>query len=224
MPTHTRHLLILDPCVALVPVNRTYTITIPTYVDGRRDKFPLLLYFHGQGSDMSGSAGFNRLGEQKQFVTVSAQGIALKDDPSTRAWSVGTEGDDAVCTPAAKPTIFPSCRLAKKVSQCNWASCYNDVHFVQQLLGQVLEDPRIDRTRVFATGCSNGAMFIDHLAATLPSGTLAAIVPWYGGYMRARVPTPRVLSRTAGMLRTDAKRSLHTPPSESLKDQRSSLS
>lgn len=55
----------------------------------------------------------------------------------------------------------------------------NDVGFVSAMIGQLKQHHAIDRTRVYATGISNGALFTERLACDL-SRDIAAIAPVAG--------------------------------------------
>ena len=62
----------------------------------------------------------------------------------------------------------------------------DDVGFIRTLLDTLSRRLRIDSTRIYATGISNGAMFAHRLACELP-GRFAAIAPVAGGMPAALV-------------------------------------
>ena len=64
---------------------------------------------------------------------------------------------------------------------------HDDVAFVRALVDTLLRAERIDPARVYATGISNGAMFVHRLACELP-GVLAAIAPVAGALPAAIAP------------------------------------
>lgn len=64
---------------------------------------------------------------------------------------------------------------------------HDDVAFIRALIDTVSRDVRIDRSRIYATGISNGAMFAHRLACELP-GVLAAIAPVAGALPAALAP------------------------------------
>lgn len=67
-------------------------------------------------------------------------------------------------------------------SHCGWATCYDDVAFVQATIAKIAQNRCIDLDAVYATGASNGGMFVHWLAAELSHrndgiSLLAGIVP-----------------------------------------------
>ena len=64
---------------------------------------------------------------------------------------------------------------------------HDDVGFVRALLDTLGRELAIDPKRVYATGISNGAMFVYRLACDLP-GTFAAIAPVAGGFPAELAP------------------------------------
>ena len=64
---------------------------------------------------------------------------------------------------------------------------HDDVAFIRALIDTLARAERIDPARVYATGISNGAMFVHRLACDLP-GVLAAIAPVAGALPAAIVP------------------------------------
>ena len=183
-----RFIDLTDPDPRLGAYRRTYMITMPDVYDGITPT-PLLMYFHGQyGSFKKDSAGFAALGIRKGYITVAPRGM---DDgqPGATSWSVKAEGRTDVCTPECTPIIFRSCRIVNRISPCNWATCYDDVFFVQQLLATLKAELQIDDQRIYATGASNGGMFSDYLATQMP-GVFAAVAPWYGAFLQNMLVTP----------------------------------
>lgn len=70
------------------------------------------------------------------------------------------------------------------VSNCNWAGCYDDVHFFRTVLTSMQGELCVDPARTYATGVSNGAMLLYTLAHRMPTGTFAGLVAWYGLLLR----------------------------------------
>ena len=64
---------------------------------------------------------------------------------------------------------------------------HDDVSFIRALLDTLRREFKVDSSRVYATGISNGAMFAHRLACDLP-GTFAAIGPVAGALPAALVP------------------------------------
>ena len=183
-----RFLKLTDPDARLGAYRRTYMITVPDAYDGTTPT-PLLMYFHGQyGSFKRDSAGFAALGLQKGYITVSPKGMA-DGHPGATSWSVKAEGCTDVCTSECTPIIFKSCKIVNRISPCNWATCYDDVFFVKQLLATLRAELQIDDQHIYATGASNGGMFSYYLATQLP-GVFAAMAPWYGAFLQNMLKPP----------------------------------
>ena len=106
-----------------------------------------------------------------------------------QAWSVKAEGRTDVCTSECTPTVFTSCHTVDRISPCNWATCYDDVFFVKQLLATLKAELQIDDQHIYATGPSNGGMLADYLATQLP-GVFAAVAPWYGAFLKNMLLKP----------------------------------
>ena len=130
-----RYLSLTDPSPQLGAYQRTYMLGLPdgynaTNAAGR--KFPLLLYFHGQGGAFkTDAADFAKLGAESGFITVAPKGMADGGPSASVAWSVKAEGRRDVCTKQCEAVVFKSCRNTQppRVSDCNWATCYDDAHF-----------------------------------------------------------------------------------------------
>ena len=130
---------------------RAYRLHLPPTYDGRLPA-PLVLVFHGrsQGArDIAEIAGLNDLADQQGFIAAYPIGIR-------QHWN-----DGRAVTP-----IFG-------------AGNYDDVGFVAALITHLEETLAIDPTRIYATGMSNGAMFVQRLACEL-DGVFAAIAPVAG--------------------------------------------
>ncbi|MCM6778335.1 polyhydroxybutyrate depolymerase [Nocardia sp. CDC159] len=65
----------------------------------------------------------------------------------------------------------------------------DDVGFIRTVVGQVVDEWKIDRKRVYATGMSNGGDMSFKLAVELP-GTFAAIAPVSGGFIGPAAADP----------------------------------
>jgi polyhydroxybutyrate depolymerase len=128
--TTTRH-------VTVGGTDREYLLSIPDGYDPSKPA-PLLLDFHGLGSNMQQQALYSSLdakGGARGYVVITPNG----QGDVLRRWSL-------------RPT----------------APANPDVAFVQAMLEATNRSLCIDRNRVFSTGISNGAMFSTLLACALP--------------------------------------------------------
>jgi len=147
---------------------RSYIVHIPP---GARAAPAVILSFHGGGGNAKIHQKYVRtdaLADREGFITVYPFGTGrLKDKLLT--WNAGT-----------------CCGLAARLD-------VDDVGFVAALLDDLAERTPYDRTRVYATGHSNGAMMAYRLAAELPD-RIAAVAPVAGAMVvrsfAARRPVP----------------------------------
>ncbi|MET9486915.1 PHB depolymerase family esterase [Nocardia sp. NPDC006630] len=113
---------------------------------------PVVLIFHGGGGtpeSMVTSTHFDTLADAQGFLAVYPAGTG-------KSWNDGRGGDTRA-----------------------GAAGVDDVGFVSALIDHLVADDGVDPGRVYATGISNGAMFIEDLGCRL-SGKLAAIAPVAG--------------------------------------------
>lgn len=184
---------VTDPDSRLGDVKRSYSLGLPyattdddlTPLNTTAKKYPVLWYFHGQLGSASGAAAFSTLGAQEGYITVAPQGLGDGSFGIDTTWSVKAEGRSDVCDRKRPQYVMKSCRTVSRISNCNWATCYDDVHFVKAILEDLqtkLNIP-IDTSRMYMSGVSNGGMFLDYLQTQMP-GTFKAAIPWYGAYLK----------------------------------------
>jgi poly(3-hydroxybutyrate) depolymerase len=174
---------------------RTYGLLVPTGYDRTRPQ-RLVLAFHGWGGDEQeflGDPDVVRESEHRGYVLVAPRGLG-SGEPDRRKNSWTFEGSAsgrvgrgaraaAVCDVALTPDYtYPSCREGTAANTCSWTQCQDDdVAFVGALLREVETRLCVDPKHVYATGGSNGGMFVWELArspAIAPQ--LRAIAPIIG--------------------------------------------
>ena len=119
-------------------VAREYILYVPDSYDGTSD-VPLMLNFHGFGGTADQHlkyADMRSLAETDPFLLVYPQGTLLDGAPH---WNAGLESEEN-------------------------KSDADDFGFVEALIGELSSGYRIDSTRVYACGYSNGAFFAYALA------------------------------------------------------------
>ncbi len=129
---------------------RTYIVQAPRESEG---KLPVLFVFHGgggQGANMA-AMGFHRLVAKERF-------IAVYPDGWQNNWNDGRH----------------AARIRAQIEEVD------DVAFVRAIVGELDKRHQIDRSRIFATGVSNGGIFSHYLAAKA-SDLFAGIAPIIGG-------------------------------------------
>lgn len=127
-------------------MQREYIIYIPANYTGNT-AFPLVLNFHGYGSNASQQmwyGDFRPIADTAEFLIVHPQGTLFN---GITHWNVG-----------------------------GWTigSTTDDVGFVEALLDSLSADYNIDSTRIYATGMSNGG-FMSFLLASQLSERIAAV-------------------------------------------------
>lgn len=93
--------------------------------------------------------------------------------------SPGPEGP--ICSQTAYK--YPHPPECGEPTPCNWASCHDDLGFVARMLDRLEKTLCVDRDRVYATGMSNGGMFVHRLGCAMPD-RFAAIAPVSGTLAR----------------------------------------
>ncbi|MFV1993837.1 MAG: PHB depolymerase family esterase [Verrucomicrobiales bacterium] len=135
---------------------RAYRIHVPSGYDGK-SPVPLLFCFHGGGgtAEISSRMGFTPLSEKEGFIVVYPEGL-------NKHWNDGRK----------------SAKFAAQDAETD------DVSFVLALLDSLQKHYRIDPSRVFTTGASNGGFFSQRLAIEASEVFAAA------GIMIATLPKP----------------------------------
>jgi len=152
---------------------RNYLVHVPEGYDGT-EALPLVVVLHGGFSSarkMAKQSGFSQLANREGFLVAYPNGIGLFG--LLRHWNSGH-----CCGKARKKAI-------------------DDVEFVSNVIGEVVGSLRVDKSRIYLVGHSNGGMLVHRFAAE-KAEMVAAIAPvsaTIGGLPSAeepewRVPTP----------------------------------
>lgn len=179
-------------------LEREWVLHLPPGYDSRRPA-PLVLDFHGY----TGTApteeeytGLSELADRESFLVVYPQstGFTAEDGQLITSWndlagnaSPGPAGP--TCTEGAFP--YPGPPECGDPTPCNWASCHDDVGFIAALLDRLESELCVDLDRVYATGMSNGGMFVHRLGCDMPE-RFAAIAPVSGTLARGFNCAPEV--------------------------------
>lgn len=140
-------------------LKRMYRVHVPAKVDPAVPA-PLLFALHGGGGNMDFQADDARYGligkaDSEGFVVVFPNGYSKLKSGKFATWNAGT-----------------CCGVARDEN-------IDDVGFIRQVAANVTRQMNIDRSRVFATGMSNGAMMSYRLACDM-SDVFKAIAPVAG--------------------------------------------
>lgn len=216
-------------------VVRHYRLHIP---QGYRADLPspLIVAFHGWSgneNEFLGNASVRAASDSHGYIVVAPRGLgAGAPDRANNAWTfsgsaTGLDGDglnpavngdtDAICDPRSTPDYrYPSCtRAARPVAAntCSWTHCRaDDVAFTRALVARIKRSLCVDTTRVFATGGSNGGMFVWELGQNAKSARLfRAIAPVIGLPHRGYLAPPG-RSRPLPVLLITGTRDTTVPP------------
>jgi polyhydroxybutyrate depolymerase len=144
---------------------RTYVVHIPPSYDGTKP-LPVVLAYHGGGSNaqqMIRFCGLSEKADRAEFIAVFPNGTGRLDKVLT--WNAGN-----CCGYAMRNRV-------------------DDVAFTRALLDDLAKVVKVDPSRVYATGMSNGAIMAYLLASAL-SDRIAAIAP-VGGPMGTETCKPK---------------------------------
>lgn len=139
--------------IKVAGVERSYLLHVPATLPHDRPS-ALVLVFHGGGGTPAWAereSRFSELAEREGFIVAYPEGLG-------KSWNDGR--DD------------PGIRAQR--------DAVDDLSFIKALLDEIGRTYRIDSSRVFATGISNGGMFSQFLATRL-SDRIAAVAPVAAG-------------------------------------------
>ena len=125
-------------------VDREFYIYLPNGIDLSNSQVPLLFSLHGYTSRAlwnMGYSGFQSLADRDKFIAIYPQGTILPSTGETH-WNVGG---------------------------WTYGSPTDDVDFISSLIDWAYSEFKIDRSRVYSTGMSNGGYMSYHLACNLSS-------------------------------------------------------
>lgn len=166
------------------------------------DGWPVVFGFHGWGGTgwmQALSDGMRQFGA-RTAVVVHPEGWPLAGD-EPRSWhgagSAGKNADDGVDSDICDPQTvlrkddwkcYKSCehrgyctQTGGGVNRCRWSHCEDDVAFILAILESLGAKFKLDSKRIFATGDSNGALFVYELAMDPRSNVVfSAIAPVSG--------------------------------------------
>jgi poly(3-hydroxybutyrate) depolymerase/CubicO group peptidase (beta-lactamase class C family) len=172
-------------------LEREYRLHLPAGYD-RSTPTSLVLDIHGYTGDARSeelvTTGMSKHADEHGYIVVYPQATSFVAGDGTTV----TSWNDLACSsspgphgPTCSPTSFkyPAAPECGEPTLCNWCTCHDDLAFIEQLLDRLEETLCIDLDRIYATGMSNGGMFVHRLGCTLPH-RFAAIAPVAGTLAR----------------------------------------
>ncbi|MBF0501691.1 MAG: hypothetical protein HQM09_16245 [Candidatus Riflebacteria bacterium] len=143
--------------------NRTFTLFIPSKYSSS-SVYPLVFFCHGgggTGQNAMNHYGWQTVAEREGFIMVYPDGST--DGQSKRTWNAGH-----------------GCGYA-------WEKRIDDIGFLSFLIGAIKQMVKIDSSRIYCAGFSNGAMMTHYLGSMIP-GILAAISTCAGSIGGQAIP------------------------------------
>ncbi len=166
-------------------VEREYFVHVPADAAG---ELPVVLAIHGYTSTATGfqfAHDLNRHADQHGYIVVYPQGshfqVSNEQGESFRitTWNpFGAAKPEPNAGPqcAADASEYPCPPECGECDRCGWASCYDDVGFIDKVLDSVESEYEMDSARVYALGVSSGGHMLYRLGCSR-SGRFAAIAP-----------------------------------------------
>eukprot|EP00039_Didymoeca_costata_P025105 m.12355 g.12355 ORF g.12355 m.12355 type:complete len:359 (+) comp4638_c0_seq1:402-1478(+) len=160
-------------------VPATYKATTPSAV---------IFSFHGWGSSSSFHEqymGFTKISDDNGVLMVYPEGRSdyqIEENAGWQSWntvgSTTTLGEE--CTPSTTGFCYLSCKKRSQgCGRCDWTTCARDTVFTESILNSLEALYCVDKTRIYATGFSNGGIMAYHVGRELNS-RFAAVVPGGG--------------------------------------------
>lgn len=137
-----------DRSLAVGGMARLYTLISP---DRQTEPLPLIIVYHGGGQTAERARAYTRFDEwakRENFIAVYPQGLGNN-------WNDGRQSAGLLDRPASNA---------------------NDIEFTAQIIAQLVAEGKVNQSRVFLTGASNGGMMAMYAGCQLP-GRIAGIAP-----------------------------------------------
>ncbi len=157
----------IEKTVSVAGTDRTFILDVPGNLTAGQ-AVPLLFDFHGFGHSGAGVwavSKFRDLAEEHRFITVYPTGLPV------------------VLELLGRKHRAPGWQMAPGKGN-------RDLAFTRAMLAMIEASYCIDRSRVYATGFSNGAFFSSLLGCEM-SETFAAVAPVSGGVLRSECKPAR---------------------------------
>ena len=170
-------------------LDREYLVHLPPGYDPDSPS-PLVLDFHGYTGTARSEETYTGLSphaDRHGYVVVYPQSTGFDAGGQlVTSWndlagnaSPGPEGP--ICAEDAFVYAFPP--ECGEPTPCNWATCHDDLAFIEAMLDRLQGELCVDLDRVYATGMSNGGMFVHRLGCDM-ADRFAAIAPVGGTLAR----------------------------------------
>jgi polyhydroxybutyrate depolymerase len=169
-------------------LEREYRLHLPIDYD-QNAASSMVLVFHPYGGDAQRMELWTQVSphaDEHGYIVVYPQSTSFDSTLGTiTSWndltcnaSPGPEGP--TCSENASHPFPPECG---EPNDCTWCTCHDDLAFVDQMLDELEDTLCIDLDRVYATGVSNGGMFVYRLGCDM-ADRFAVIAPVVGTLAR----------------------------------------
>lgn len=180
-------------------LQQPFRLSLPLNYDPRKPS-TMLVHFHGWGGNLQSGMPFHEDGMANGYVVVTPLGY---DDEGTKKPSWNGAGTAEAPPPGTHQTCYDpthsfanlcytrSCgpRGGCNNNSCAWTTCEDSVAQTARLLDELERSICFDPRRVFASGVSNGGIFLYELAVSPLATQFAGFMPIVGsphvGFNRA---------------------------------------
>lgn len=127
------------------------------------------------------------IGQREDVITVYPHGMAdYSDGIGWSSWNIGPiTWDNLTCSDQTWSYCYRSCSKINACGRCSCFTCYDDIHFVKELIKELNNELCVDPAKLHVSGNSNGGMFVYYLTSQIPeliqSYALIAGEPLIGG-------------------------------------------
>ena len=171
-------------------IEREYLIYLPdNYEENKQKSYPVIFGLHGYTGTASGfqketTKGMNLLAEKENIIIVYPQGSHFNGVFQKRSTFVSS-WNDLVSNKEQEPSKPKKCKLDRpnypkppecsEFSFCAWTSCYDDLGFLKSVIEEVSSNYRIDKTRRYMIGMSNGGAMTYRFSCLYPELLSASV-------------------------------------------------
>lgn len=144
---------ILEGSMTVDGRERVFKYYVPTSFGKNQKEVPLMISFHGRGSNMDGQirlSSFHHLAEKEGFIVVFPESTYNTNGltPAEIAQGYAKQWNDGRDNPANRAGV-------------------DDVKFTSELIDYFADNYHVDLSRVYASGMSNGSRMANRLAVEL---------------------------------------------------------
>lgn len=157
-------------------LEREYFVYLPAGYEKGAD-YPVVFFLHGYGGSATGTEaettnGLNLYADEYGYIMVYPQSTWFMSDVwmgepwEVSSWNAMSGGLDEgpegpLCT--QDRTQYPCPPECGDCGHCGWASCHDDIGFLEKLIATISREFRSDTDRYYISGFSNGSMMANYV-------------------------------------------------------------